>query len=175
MKKILAVMLSVCMLFCLCACDFAKDIADLAANDTPKDKTFDLDGISIELNTNFLRMDFLDKEEYDFIVGDENISIFGVKAPFEDTGLENCTVLEYTDLFYQQMTSLDIDAEIIEDNGIKMVKYTDIDGDGEESNYVVAFYKAQDYFWVITFAVDAKDYEQLYPDICKYVKSVKCN
>ncbi len=173
MKRILALLLSVMMIFSLCACDFMKDLSDFVENDTPTSKTFDLDGISIELTTDFIRMDFLD-EEYDFVIGTESVSVFGFDMTFDDTGLDKASVLEFADVFRQQMMNTYPDiTEIVDEGGIQMFQYADSE-DGEALTSVVAFYKASDRFWIITFAIETKDYEKLYPEICKYAKSVKC-
>ena len=60
MKKILAVILTfACLAISLSGCTFLKDATDLVLNDEAKAKTFEFDGISIELTTDFLRMDSL--------------------------------------------------------------------------------------------------------------------
>lgn len=80
MKKVLSVLMVLCLVVSLAGCDFLKDVADSAKVEEPK--TFEFDGISIELTTNFLRMEFI-SDEYDFIVGDEILSVFGIKVDTE--------------------------------------------------------------------------------------------
>ena len=98
MKKILALILVACMAFSLCACDFAKDLADSTLNIKAQAKTFDFDGISIELTTDFVRMDFI-SDEYDFIVGTETLTLMGIKVENEGSALDEIPVKDFAENF----------------------------------------------------------------------------
>ena len=68
MKKFITVILAVCFILSLSGCSFLKDVSDMAQNEIPQAKTFKADGLSIDLTTDFLNMDFVDKD-YNFIIG----------------------------------------------------------------------------------------------------------
>lgn len=172
MKKVLAVLLSLCLALSLCACNFVKDIADMAASGEATAKTFEFEGISIELTTDFLRMDFV-SEDYEFVVGDENVSVFGMKIDFEETDLSDYSALEFAK-YFRDLMSEDNPTEVIEIEGIPSMQYASNE-DGEEQTIVLMFYKASNRFWIISFGVSSSDYEEFYPQIKGYAKSVKCD
>ena len=74
MKKVLALFMVICFMTTLCGCTFLKDVSDLSGKEEPK--TFQFDGVSIELTTEFLRMDFISKD-YDFVVGTDDLTVMG--------------------------------------------------------------------------------------------------
>lgn len=78
MRKFLSVLMVICLMFSLCGCAFLRDVADSTVNNDEKVKVFDFEGLSIELTTDFLRMDFI-SEDYDVIVGDGEITVMGIK------------------------------------------------------------------------------------------------
>lgn len=160
-----------CLLFSLCSCDFAKDVADSAINEKAKAKTFELDGVSIKLTTDFLRMDFVSKD-YDFVVGDEELTVMGLEMDFDESEVESLTVLEFAEFFRSNMLDSD-PTEVEEMSGIPVFEYRADSDDGEELTTAVMFYKGDDCFWAICFAAETDDFDELYDDICKYAKSVK--
>lgn len=171
MKKIISVLLAVCLLFLLCGCTFFKDINDFALNDEAVEKTFEFDGISIELTTDFLRMDSL-KEDYDFVVGTKTLCVLGLKMPDSETELGDFTVKEYAENFHSLVEELGPD-EVTEIDGIPTFKYRDTDEEGEMT-LALTFYRGSDCFWVIFFSAETENFDGLYSDICKYAKTVKC-
>ncbi len=172
MKKVLVILVSLCLALSLCACNFVKDIADMAANDKATQKTFEFEGISIELTTDFLRMDFV-SEDYEFVVGDENIALFGMKIDFEESDLSNYSALEFAK-YFRDLMSEDNPTEVAEVEGIPSMQYVSTE-DGEEQTIILMFYKASDCFWILGFGVSSSDYEEFYPEIKGYAKTVKCD
>lgn len=171
MKKALSILMVVCLMVSLCACDFLEDVADSAMNMEAEAKIFDFEGISIELTTDFLRLDFID-DDYEFIVGDEVLTVMGIKTLYEGTDLEDLTVLEFADNFRSLMEA-DNPTEITEMDGIPTMQYTGSDSEGEVT-CAVMYYKASDCFWVVCFATSTEDFDGMYGDICRYAKTVKC-
>lgn len=164
MKKLVAVVLTVGLLFSLGACTFLKDVQDLGKGDVTE-KVFEFDDVSLTLSSDFIRMGFID-ESYDFIVGNEVVAVYGLKAPFEDTELAEYTVAEYAELFSDQ---LEYDATVSMVGEIPTVEYGE-----DDMKMITAFYKGDTCFWVIMFGVATEEYDASYPDICNYIKSVKC-
>lgn len=171
MRKISAVLLVFCLMLSLCACDFLKDVTDMALNETEKPKTFDLDGVTIELTTNFIRMDELD-DGYDFIVGDPEISILGTKVPFDEYDIGECSVMDYAQSYYDILEVAE-KTEISEIDGIPTMNCV-FEGDDGDSSTAIMFYKGEDAFWVIMFSSDSEIFDGLYEEICGYAKTVKC-
>ncbi len=172
MKKILAVFLTVtCLMLCLSGCSFFKDVKDLALNDEAMAKTFEFDGVSIELTTDFLRMDSL-KEDYNFAVGSETMSILGLKMLDSETEMGNVTIKEFAEDFHSLMEEFSPE-EITEIDGIPTFKYRNTD-DEVEMTLALTFYRGSDCFWIIFFSAESENFEGLYSDICKYAKTIKC-
>lgn len=169
MKKVASILMVLCLVVSLAGCDFLKDVADSAKVEEPK--TFEFDGISIELTTNFLRMEFI-SDEYDFIVGDEILSVFGIKVDTEGTDLEDMTATEYAQNFRTLMADYE-PTEITFIDDIPTMQYTEGDED-EKQTCAVTFFKGEKYIWLVCFAAAAEDFDDLYDDICSYAKTVKC-
>lgn len=171
MKKVISVLLVLVLCTGLfCGCDTLEDVID--STKTEKAKTFEFEGISIELTTDFLRMDFID-ENFDFVVGNEEIAIMGLKVPFEDSDFSNITTLDYAESLQSAMVSQN-PTEVTELDGIPTMQYEDF-GDEELQRMAVMFYKGSDCFWLIIFGTEADDFAECYDEICKYAKTVKCS
>lgn len=171
MKKVLSVLMAFCLIFSLCACDFANDIVDSTLNIKAKSKTFEFDGLSIELTTEFLRMDFV-SEDYDFIVGTETLTLMGMKIVHTETDLGELPVIEFARNFRSRMLESNPTA-VTEIDGIPTMQYTAGD-EGEKQTIAVMFYKNDDCFWVLCFGASSEDFNEEYDNICKYAKTVKC-
>lgn len=170
MKKFLAIIMVVVLSLSFCGCDFLKDVVDSTKGE--KAKTFDFEGISMELTTTYLRMEFI-SEQYDFIVGNETVSIFGMKVPCSEDELNALSVSEYAQNFHDAMEQ-DNPTEVTLIDGIPSLQYTAVNEDDEEQTTAVMFYKGKDCFWVICFVTLSQEFEDNYDDICKFAKSVKC-
>ena len=171
MKRILAVLLVLCLSVSVSGCAFFGDVADLAKNDVAKEKTFDLEGLSIELTTDFLQMDFI-SEDYDFVIGDGTLSILGLKIEHDDTALKDLTTLQFAEYFRSVMEENKPD-EVTEVDSIPTMQYT-AKTDGLDQVVVVKFYKSTDGFWMLCFSVTASQFDDVSDDINKYAKTVKC-
>lgn len=171
MKKFITVILAVCFIFSLSGCSFLKDVSDMAQNEIPQAKTFKADGLSIDLTTDFLNMDFINKE-YNFIIGNDDLTVMGEKWLNTETELGDFTVGEFAE--YHRFLLEKINPTILNDmDGIPTMKYTTTADDGGEITAAVMYYKATDGFWIVTFAADTDKFLKLYDEICTYAKSVK--
>lgn len=171
MKKVLAILTVISLMLCLCGCTFLKDLTDFTLNDEAVAKTFEFEGVSIELTTDFLRMDSL-KGDYDFAVGTESMSILGLKMPDAETEMGDFTVLEYAEAFRTNVEELGPEA-ITEIDGIPTFNYRDSDEDGEIT-LALTFHRGSDCFWILFFSAESQNFDGLYSDMCKYAKTVKC-
>ena len=169
MKKVASILLVLCLVVSLVGCNFLTDIADSTKVEEPK--TFEFDGISIELTTNFLRMEFV-SDKYDFIVGDEILSVFGIKTETKGTDLEDMSASEYAQNFRSLMEYCE-PTEITFIDDIPTMQYTEGEA-GEEQTCAVTFFKGEKYIWIVCFAAATEDFDDLYEDICSYAKTVKC-
>ena len=183
MKKIIAVILVVCMAASLCACnstsnlkDLTSDLKDSVQNLKPEAKTFEFDGASIDLNTDFLRMEFLE-ENFEFVVGDGDITVMGFYLSAEEFGVENADEnFSVTTLaaFYRGATAANgSPSELSEHSGIPYFEYTET-ADGEEQTNLFTFYKTSEDFLVIIFAFDSASAETLRHTALGYAETVKC-
>lgn len=163
MKKILSVLLIFVMCFSLCGCAFLGDVMDMSEKE--KAKTFEFDGITIELTTKFLRMDFI-SEDFDFTVGNEIITVIGKKFNADELG--DPTVLEFAE-YYTLLLKDNNPSPVTEIEGIPTTGYT-----AEDHTFLLAYYKGSDSFWIISFGTLSTDYQSNYDNICNYAKSVKC-
>lgn len=168
MKKILSAFLVFCLLLSLCGCTFLSDVADMGEKEEPK--IFEFDDISMELTTKYLRMDFV-SEDYEFIVGNDVLTIMGTEVEFEDTDLAKLTVIEFAEYFRGLMVDNN-PTEISEIDGIPTMQYTAI-SDSKEQTATIKYYKSDESFWIICFVIDSKNYEDLSDDIKKFAKTVK--
>lgn len=171
MKKIISVLICLCLIFSLCGCSFVKDITDSAVKGKTA-KRFDFDGVSIQLTNEFLRMDFI-SEDYEFVVGNEDITLMGMKTDFKDTALADYSAKEFAGYFKELMADSN-PTEVKEDDGIPSIEYTTREGD-DNMTCILKFYKGSSSFWILCFTVEADDYSEHYPEICKYAKTVKCS
>ncbi len=169
MKKILALIMIVCLMLSLCGCTFLKDLSDSTRDEEPK--TFEYDGISIELTTNFVRMDFV-SEEYDLVIGNDDLTVIGVKAVLDDGGTTSAA--EFAEI-YRSVIEKHNPTEVTELDGIPTLQCI-MKEDGEEDLKVATmFYKGSSCLWVVCFAADEDEFSGQYDDICKYAKTVKCD
>ncbi|MBE6740206.1 MAG: hypothetical protein E7565_07800 [Ruminococcaceae bacterium] len=169
MKKVIAVLMCICFVFTLCGCTFLKDVADSAGIEKPK--VFEYEGVSIELTTDFFRMDDLLSEDYDFVIGDGDVTVMGVKAVLDDAG--QTTPDEFAEL-YRSVISQQNPTEVTELDGIPTFQFVMKENEEDDLKVAVMFYKGSGPIWVVTFATDVEDFNEHYEDICKFAKTVKC-
>lgn len=171
MKKLLAFALTICMLFSLTGCNLVADLSDSVNNTTPTEKTFDFDGLSIDLNTDFLRMEFID-DSFDFIVGDGDVTVMGIKVPFEGEDYSNITALDYAELFRDALTE-NAPTEVTSVSDIPQFEYATAQDDGAEQTNMVTVFKAEDCFWVVQFAFLSGDANDLRPLAQSYAETIE--
>ncbi len=133
---------------------------------------FDLDGISIELTSDFLRTDFVN-EEFDFIVGTEYLTVMGIKVDDNGSGIIDYSVLEFAEQFRPLLES-DDPSDITVTDGIPTFQYRSV-SDGIDQTNAVMFYKGSDCFWVVSFITSTDVFDGTYDEIIKYAKTVKCD
>ena len=170
MKKFFAVLMAVLLTFTVCGCDFLKDVSDMVQNEVAQAKTFEFDGLSIDLTTDFMRMNFVD-EDYDFIVGTGELTIMGEKWLNSDTGLEEFTASEFAE-YHRFLLEKANPTELTDLQGIPTLQYETTGDDGAVIKAAVMYYKSTDGFWLVTFAGNSDDFEKAYNDICVYAQSV---
>lgn len=172
MKKAFSFGLIILICFSFCGCGFLGDVADMANNDEAVAKVFDLDGISIELTSDFLRMDFVN-EDFDFIVGTEYLTVMGIKVDDDGSGIIDYSVLEFAEQFRSLLES-DEPSEITVTDGIPTFQYRSVSDDVDQTNAVM-FYKGSDCFWTVSFITNTDVFDGTYDEILKYAKTVKCD
>jgi hypothetical protein len=169
MKKVIAVLICIGFVFTLCGCTFLKDVADSAGIEKPK--VFEYEGVSIELTTDFFRMDDLLSEDYDFVIGDGDVTVMGIKAVLDDAG--QTTPDEFAEL-YRSVISQQNPTEVTTLDGIPTFQFVMKENEEDDLKVAVMFYKGSGPIWVVTFATDVEDFNEHYDDICKFAKTVKC-
>ncbi len=163
MRKIISVIACFAILFCLCSCGFDAENLDKLINGEPKVKVFQIDGLYIELNRDFMKMNFI-SDEYDFIFGDGDVTVLGLYS-----AVEGVTAEEYAEYFYESLEGAD-PAGVTKVGEVPTVGYTSVDD--EVHRYIVAFYETDGGIWSVTFGGEERSYNERYEDICKYIKSV---
>lgn len=172
MKRIISVLLVLVLCVGLfCGCDTLTDVLD--STEAEKAKTFEFEGLSIELTTDFLRMNFV-AEEFDFVVGNEEIAVMGLKVPADDMDLSDVTALDYAKTVHSGMEEQN-PTEVTELGGIPTFQYEALSDEDELQRFAVMFYKGNNCFWVVMFGAETDDFAENYDEICKYAKTVKCS
>lgn len=175
MKKLLAFALAICMLFSLTGCSFITDLSDSVNNIIPDEKTFEFEGVSIKLNTDFLRMEFVD-EDYDFIVGDGDVTVMGQKVPLNELELEfgDIDAKRYAELCLESLAVNYECTELSEHKNIPYFEYVTGYEDDEKQINLTVFYETSDAFLIMVFAFSANDAEKLRPISLSYAETVSC-
>ena len=171
MKMIISLFIVLILCISLCGCAFVGDLADSTLNIKAKAKTFEFDGLSIELTTDFLQMDFI-SEDYDFIVGTEDISVMGLKMLHSETEMEDYSVEDFAEV-HRSLLESENPTEMVVTDGIPTYHYTG-DVEGELKTFALTYYKGSDCFWIVIFATESDDFAEDYAEIWEYAKSVKC-
>ena len=66
----------------------------------------------------------------------------------------------------------DFDDKVETDEGLKYIT-VETEGNGDKYTYIVAFYEADDAFWMIQFGTKSSNFDKYKDDMLKYAKSVK--
>lgn len=173
MKKIIAIIAVLCMVFSLASCKMAEDVVDSTLNVVPKSKVFEKDGFSIELTTDFISTE-MSGESYSMVVSDGEISLMTIKSDLSETALADYTAKQYAEYFRDIMAQNESisPTEVKDVEGIPVFEY----GSGEDSSIkaITAIYKSGGQFWVALFTIENEKYDERYSDIIGYAKTVKC-
>lgn len=131
-------------------------------------KFVDESGVIITLTDTFEKMY---TENTAFTYGTNDAVVFGHKAEFSASeGLEDYTLEEYAE---ESIKFNELDAEVKKENGITYYLYKMyVDNEGAQYYYFAAFYKTEDAFWTITFAIDEAQYEEYEPLFFEWANSV---
>ncbi len=167
MKKLICICLVLILSMSLCACDAAEEILELSGKLNAK--TFTVDGLSIDLTRDFIRLDFL-AEDFDFAIGSEDITILGTNMG--DAG--DMSAWDFAVALREGMSNETV-TEVADLEGIPTMLYTVIDDDGEEMTFMYAIYEASEGLWLLQFGFETDDYNELYPLVKQYALSVTCN
>ena len=137
--------------------------------DNAEPKTFTAEGMSITLNENFSK-DAVDMFTACYSSGEA--AVFALKEPFTlMDGLENYTLEQYGQLVLQTNGMTDFELQTVE--GILCFEYeADNEADKTTYYYFSTVHKATDAFWLVQFACDTKDAEELIPSFIQWAKSV---
>ena len=167
MKKLLLLGLALVLCLSLCSCDFLQDVVDRTANEEAESKVFEFDGLSIELTTDFLRME-ITGTDYDFIVSDGTVTVMGMKM--ENAALNDLTATEFAEFFCTLMEESN-PTPVTHVDGIPTAQYVGTD-DGEQLTIAMMFYKGADCFWLVCFGAESEIFSDVYAAICHYATSV---
>jgi hypothetical protein len=137
--------------------------------DNAEPKTFTAEGMSITLNENFSK-DAVDMFTACYSSGEA--AVFALKEPFTlMDGLENYTLEQYGQLVLQTNGMTDFELQTVD--GILYFEYeADNEADKTTYYYFSTLHKATDAFWLVQFACDTKDAEELNPSFIQWAKSV---
>lgn len=137
--------------------------------DNAEPKTFTAEGMSITLNENFSK-DTVDMFTACYSSGEA--AVFALKEPFTlMDGLENYTLEQYGQLVLQTNGMTDFELQTVD--GILYFEYeADNEADKTTYYYFSTVHKATDAFWLVQFACDTKDAEELIPSFIQWAKSV---
>lgn len=129
----------------------------------------DESGVIITLTDSFEKMY---TENTAFTYGTNDAVVFGHKAEFSLTeGLEDYSLEKYAE---ESIKFNELDAELKNENGITYYVYKmNVDNEGAKYCYFATFYKTEDAFWTITFAIDEAQYEVYEPLFFEWAKSVE--
>ena len=141
------------------------DWKTLLASGEPE--TFSYLNMEITLNDRF---DRTSDTVYDVCFDGGEVAVFALRESYQS--LADMGDLTLTDYAETVMQNAEIDAEILQKDGLTYCEYTLEDG-SDEYYYITVFYECDDAFWLfdfITFAEDKDEYSQDFFDWAKTVK-----
>lgn len=136
-------------------------------------KTFNADGMSITLTDNFSEEDAMGFTQC-YSSNDAVVMIVKEKFAAFD-GLEEFTLDEYIDAVIANMDTdaLEGDFETKTEDDLVYIEYTYEDpADDTEYRYFSFFYKTDDAFWIVEFAIMEKSTSKLKDDVFEWASSV---
>lgn len=158
-KRVLSVLL--CLVLILCT---GCSILDAAASSP---KTFSKSGLSIELTTAFQEKEHVSFTAY-YLSSDTMVTaLLEEYNLFEGYGINS---LEDYAALVMQANGLDGEPEY--KNGLLCFFY-DAEVNGKDFSYMAVVYEGEDGFWLLNFASESKNFDNLLPTFITYAKSVK--
>ncbi len=158
MKKLISVLMSLLLLFCLVSCG------------EPAEEEFSKDGLTITLTDSFRETHY---ENYTACYESSSAAVFAIKESFDLLdGLEDYTLEQYAELV-KTSNSSKMPSEITNVDELTTFEYSFYNTEEDATfKYFTVVYKGVDAFWTIQFCCDQEDYEILKSEFIKYAKSV---
>ncbi len=137
---------------------------------SPKEKTFSSNGMTITLTNEFRKVDF---ENFTVAYDSKNVAVFVLKEAFSlADGSGNYTLEQYAD-FVIQANNLS-SAEVKTVRGLTHFEYEFTNLETNDTyQYFSYVYKTNDAFWLIQFATLSEDAETYAQQISAWAKSVE--
>ena len=132
----------------------------------PDEKSFSKAGMTVTLTEAFVEQDVVN---YTATYVSTKIMVYALKEEFSLLGSETDTLDKYIDLIKEIN---DFDDKVETDEGLKYIT-VETEGNGDKYTYLVAFYEAEDAFWMIQFGTKSSNFDKYKDDMLKYAKSVK--
>ena len=132
----------------------------------PDEKSFSKAGMTVTLTEAFVEQDVVN---YTATYVSTKIMVYALKEEFSLLGSETDTLDKYIDLIKEIN---DFDDKVETDEGLKYI-IVETEGNGDKYTYIVAFYEADDAFWMIQFGTKSSNFDKYKDDMLKYAKSVK--
>ena len=132
----------------------------------PDEKSFSKAGMTVTLTEAFVETDVVN---YTATYVSTKVMVYALKEEFSLFDSETDTLDKYIDLI-KQINNFDNQVETDED-----LKYiiVETEANGDKYTYIVAFYEADDAFWMIQFGTKSVNFDKYKDDMLKYAKSVK--
>ncbi len=162
MKKILAVVLLVCVLFSLSGC--GKKAYEY------KDSEFSSNGITITLTKAFKGKNHTG---YAACYDSKDVAVFVIKENYTlNADFKDMTLDQYAESIYS-VNSERNPSPITKTEGITYIEYEFANEDGAVIyKYFVAMYKGDEAFWLVQFACNVDVYGEYLPYFVKWAKTV---
>ena len=132
----------------------------------PDEKSFSKAGMTVTLTEAFVEQDVVN---YTATYVSTKIMVYALKEEISLLGSETDTLDKYIDLIKEIN---DFDDKVETDEGLKYIT-VETEGNGDKYTYIVAFYEADDAFWMIQFGTKSSNFDKYKDDMLKYAKSVK--
>ena len=130
-----------------------------------EDKTFTKSGMSITLTESFYEKE---NAAYTAYYESPMILVFAIKEELSYFEGMNLTLNEYAQLV---IYNNNLSCEVIEDNDLTYFIF-EKSVNGKNYLYFASVYKSDDAYWLIQFACESANYEELKEAIIKYAQSV---
>ena len=162
MKKILAIVLTVCMLLSLVGCGKKAYKAKAAE--------FSSDGITITLTKAFKEKIY---EGYTVCYDSKDVAVFILKESYSlNENYKDMTVERYA-YSVRNAISDKKPTQVTRKDGLVYMEYEfNNEGSGTVFKYFAAMYKGVDAFWLVQFACDTEAYSEYFPYFVQWAKTV---